>query len=178
MSLGEIYLKDIARTYQQYRTLGEKAIAQVTDDAALNVQIDADSNSIAVIVKHVHGNLRSRFTEFLTSDGEKPDRNRDGEFETPAPPSRDEILRWWSEGFRIVLGAIGAMTPEDLERTIYIRKEAFRVIEALDRSVAHTAYHAGQIVYVARHLATGHWRSLSIPKGQSNGVVGNYKSRV
>jgi len=178
MSLGDIYLKDIARTYRQYQALGEKAIAQVTDDAALNVQIDPDSNSIAVIVKHVHGNLRSRFTDFLTSDGEKPDRNRDGEFETPAPPTRDEILRWWTEAFAIAERAVEAMSAEDLERTVYIRKEAFQAIEAIDRSIAHTAYHTGQIVYVARHLAAGHWRSLSIPKGQSNAVVGNYKSRL
>src|SRR6516165_9146512 len=131
--------------------MGEKAIAQVKDDAALHTQIDPGSNSIAVIVKHVAGNLRSRFTDFLTTDGEKPDRNRDGEFEMPARASRDEILKWWSEGFRTVIAAIEAMKPEDVDRTVFIRSEAFLALEAINRSVAHTAYHTGQIVYVARH---------------------------
>jgi len=178
MSFGAAYLEDIARTYRTYHALGEKAIAQVTDDAALNAQIDPDSNSIAVIVKHVHGNLRSRFTDFLTTDGEKPDRNRDGEFETPAPPARAQILGWWTDAFGIVLGAIAAMTPDDLERTVRIRHEAFLALEAINRSIAHTAYHTGQIVYVARHLASGRWTSLTIPKGQSKDAsIGSYKSR-
>src|SRR5215831_3728325 len=175
--LGDAYLKDIVRTYRMYQSLGEKAIAQVADDAALHVQIDPDSNSMAVIVKHVHGNLRSRFTDFLTADGEKPDRHRDEEFETPTPPSRAEILGWWSNGFRIVLAAIEAMGPADLERTIHIRQEPFLALEAINRSIAHTAYHTGQIVYVARHLSSGAWTSLSIPKGQSTGFPGDYKRR-
>jgi hypothetical protein len=175
--LADAYLKDIVRTYKTYQSLGEKAIAQVADDAALHVQIDPDSNSIAVIVKHVHGNLRSRFTDFLTTDGEKPDRNRDDEFETPAPPSRAEIAGWWSSGFHIVLNAIGAMSAADLERTVHIRQEPFLALEAINRSIAHTAYHTGQIVYVARHLASGHWTSLSIPKGMSAGFPGDYKRR-
>ena len=177
MSVGDAFLKDMVRTYRNYQALGEKAIAQVPDEA-LNVQIDPDSNSIAVVVKHVYGNLRSRFTDFLTTDGEKPDRDRDGEFETPQAVPREQILRWWSEGFGIVLDAIGAMKPEDLERTIYIRQEAFLAIEAIDRSIAHTAYHTGQIVYVARHLASGRWNSLSIPKGKSKETfVGDFKTR-
>jgi uncharacterized protein DUF1572 len=171
------YLTDIIRTYKNYQSLGEKAIAQVHDDEALHTEIDPQSNSIAVIVKHVAGNLRSRFTDFLTTDGEKPDRNRDGEFEMPTVASRDEILRWWSEGFRVVLDTLDAMTPEDLERTVYIRGEAFLALEALNRSVAHTAYHAGQIVYVARHLASHEWQSLTIPKGKSQGVAGEFKTK-
>ena len=177
MSLGDAYLKDILRTYRSYQTLGEKAIAQVADEAALHAQIDPDSNSIAVIVKHVHGNLRSRFTDFLTTDGEKPDRDRDGEFEMPDHASRETILGWWAEGFRIALGAIEAMTAADLERTVAIRGEAFLAVEAINRSIAHTAYHAGQIVYVARHLAPGRWTSLTIPKGMSTGFAGDYKTR-
>jgi len=177
MPLAETYLKDILRTYRNYQTLGEKAIAQVGADAALHVQIDPDSNSIAVIVKHVHGNLRSRFTDFLTTDGEKPDRNRDDEFEMPDRASRDTLLRWWAQGFGIALASIEAMTPADLERTVTIRGEAFVAVEAINRSIAHTAYHAGQIVYVARHLASGHWTSLTIPKGRSGGFAGDYKTR-
>src|SRR5438105_10991872 len=106
-----VYLADMVRTYRTYQTLGEKAIAQVKDDAALHAQIDPDSNSIAVIVKHVAGNLRSRFTDFLTTDGEKPTRNRDDEFEMPLQVGRDEILRWWSDGFGVVLEAIGSLKP-------------------------------------------------------------------
>lgn len=175
-NLADAFLKDIVRTYRNYQALGAKAIAQVPDDAALNRQIDPDSNSIAVIVKHVHGNLRSRFTDFLTSDGEKPDRNRDTEFEA-GDISREQVARWWQDGFAFALGAIEALEAADLDRTVSIRGEAFLVVEAINRSVTHTAYHTGQIVYVARHLASGHWKSLSIPKGQSAGFAGDYKTR-
>jgi hypothetical protein len=171
------YVRDITRTFRTYQALGERAIAQVRTDADLHTQIDPDSNSIAVIVKHVTGNLRSRFTDFLTTDGEKPDRNRDGEFEMPTRVSRDEMLGWWKDGFGVALRSIEALTPEDLDRTIYIRGEAFTVFEALNRSMTHTAYHVGQIVYVARHLASGSWTSLSIPKGQSQAAGGDYKKR-
>lgn len=178
MTVADAYLKDIIRTYKNYQALGEKAIAQVEDDAALHVQLDPDSNSIAVIVKHVYGNLRSRFTDFLTTDGEKPDRDRDGEFEMPTAVPREQILNWWRGGFAVVIGALETMKPEDLERTVYIRKEAFLAVEAINRSVAHTAYHAGQVVYVARHLASGQWRSLSIPKGKSKEMfVGDFKTK-
>lgn len=171
------YLRDVVRTYRNYQLLGEKAIAQVRIDADLHGQIDPDSNSIAVIVKHVGGNLRSRFTDFLTTDGEKPTRDRDDEFEMPVQAPREEILRWWVDGFRIALGAIEPLTPEDLDRTVYVRGEAFLVVEALNRSITHTAYHVGQIVYVARHLASGAWTSLSIPKGRSKGISGDFKTK-
>src|SRR5262249_47830127 len=127
--------------------------------------------------KHVAGNLRSRFRDFLTSDGEKPDRNRDSEFEMLSPVSRAEIVKNWDDSWAIALRSIEALTPEDLERSITIRGEAFVVPEALNRSATHTAYHVGQIVYVARHLASGKWKSLSIPKGQSPQAGGDYKTR-
>lgn len=177
MPLESAYLRDVARAFRNYQTLGERAIAQVASDADLHRQIDPESNSIAVVVKHVAGNLRSRFTDFLTTDGEKPDRNRDGEFETPQQVPREEILRLWANGFRIALDSIEALRPEDLERTVYIRNEGFLVLEALSRSITHTAYHVGQIVYVARHLASPNWKSLSIPKGQSKLAGGDFKSR-
>jgi hypothetical protein len=161
------YVRDVVRTYRNYKALADKAIAQVPADRDLHKQIDPDSNSIAVIVKHVAGNLRSRFRDFLTSDGEKPDRHRDGEFEMPEALSRDEILKAWDDAWAIALGSIEALTPEDLDRSVSIRGEAFLVPEALSRSATHTAYHVGQIVYVARHLASPNWTSLSIPKGQS-----------
>ncbi len=174
---GSLYLRDIARTYRGYQALGDSAIAQVADDAALNAQIDPDSNSIAVIVKHVYGNLRSRFTDFLTTDGEKPDRDRDAEFEIRDPVPRDRVLAWWADGFATVLGAVESLRAEDLSRTVTIRGEAFLVFEAINRSVTHTAYHTGQIVFVARHLASGRWRSLSIPKGMSKAAPGDFKTR-
>jgi hypothetical protein len=166
MSLAETYLTDVVRTFRNYKALGDSALAQ-TPDAHLNTELDANSNSVAVIVKHVAGNLRSRFRDFLTTDGEKPDRNRDGEFEIPSQPSRDEILRWWEDGWAVALRSIQALTPADIERTVTIRGEAFQVVEALNRSAAHTAYHVGQMVYLARHFAGAGWTTLSIPKGQS-----------
>ena len=172
------YLNDVVRTFKNYKTLADKAIAQVEADSDLHTQIDPDSNSIAVIVKHVTGNLRSRFKDLLTSDGEKPDRNRDGEFEMPEALSRRDLLQRWDEAWAIALGSIEALTPEDLDRQITIRGEAFLVPEALNRSATHTAYHVGQIVYVARHLSSGKWKSLSIPKGQSaNFATGAFKTK-
>ena len=171
------YLHDIVRTFKNYKALADKAIAQVTSDGDLHAQIDPDSNSLAIIMKHIAGNLRSRFRDFLTSDGEKPDRNRDSEFEMPEAASRAEIVKGWDEAWAIALGSIEALTPEDLDRTVTIRGEAFLVPEALNRLATHAAYHVGQIVYVARHLATGRWKSLSIPKGQSPQAGGDYKSR-
>jgi hypothetical protein len=160
------YLQDIARAFGNYRTLGERAMAQVSDDD-LHALVDPDANSIAIIVKHVGGNLRSRFTDFLTSDGEKPTRNRDDEFEMPERVSRAEMMRWWEAGWAAVLGAIDALTPADLDRTVRIRGESFLIVEALSRSVTHTAYHVGEIVFLAKHLAGSKWTSLSIPKGRS-----------
>ena len=149
-----------------YRELGERAMAQVESDADLHRQLDPESNSIAIIVKHLAGNLRSRFRDFLTTDGEKPDRNRDSEFAEDGVASREEILRWWNEGWDVLMGSLESLTPHDLERTVLIGGEEFLVVEALNRSVTHAAYHVGQIVYVARHLASGRWRSLSIPKAR------------
>ena len=175
-TLGQAYLRSILHVYRNYKDLGDRAMAQVPSDADLHRQIDPESNSIAVTVKHVAGNLRSRFRDFLTTDGEKPDRNRDAEFETTAAVSRAEILRWWNDGWRVLFDALESLTPEDLERTVTIRREPLTVVEALHRSVTHTAYHVGQIVYVARHLVGSDWKSLSIPKGRSaEATVGTYK---
>ncbi len=172
------YLPDIVRTFKNYKALGEGALAQV-DDADLHVLIDADANSLAIIVKHVAGNLRSRFADFLTADGEKPDRNRDGEFEMPDRASREQILATWNEGWSVALAAIEALTPADLDRTVHIRRESFLVPEALNRSVTHTAYHVGQIVFLAKHLAGSNWKSLSIPKNQSrNYSQGTFKQGI
>jgi hypothetical protein len=174
-SFRQAYLHDIARAFRNYKALGERAMAQVSDEN-LHALVDPDANSIAILVKHVGGNLRSRFSDFLTADGEKPTRNRDDEFEMPVQASRAEVLAWWESGWAATLTAIDALTTDDLDRTIQIRGEAFLVVEALSRSITHTAYHVGQIVMLAKHLAGPHWASLSIPKGRSRDVgTGTYK---
>jgi Protein of unknown function (DUF1572) len=172
------YLRDIARTYQHYKTLGDRAIAQVSD-GDLHALVDPEANSIAIIVKHVAGNLRSRFADFLTTDGETPGRNRDGEFEMPDRISRDEMLQGWESGWAVALAAINGLAPEDLDRTVYIRGEGFLVVEALNRLAAHAAYHVGQIVFLAKHFAGPDWTSLSIPKNRSADFAkGEYKKGI
>ena len=175
--LTTIYLRDIARTFRNQKTLADRAIAQVSD-AALHVVLDPEANSIAVIVKHLAGNLRSRFTDFLTTDGEKPSRNRDAEFEMPVQVSREEILNDWEAAWGVALDAVDRLTPADLERTVHIRGEAFIVIEALHRLATHAAYHAGQIVLLAKHLQGADWTSLSIPRNQSAGAAGTFKKSI
>jgi hypothetical protein len=165
-SVGALYLKDVIRQYRMYKGYVDKALPKVPD-ASLHTELDANSNSIAIVMKHVAGNLRSRFRDFLTADGEKPDRQRDTEFEMPDRASRGEILKWWEDAWAILFGSIEALTPDDLGRHITIRGEQYLVIEALNRSIAHTASHVGQIVYLARHFAGDSWTSLTIPKGQS-----------
>src|SRR6478672_3304353 len=137
------YLQDAIRGFRNYKMLGDVAMAQVPSDADFDRTLDADSNSIAVIVQHIAGNLRSRYRDFLTTDGEKPDRDRDREFEQPGPVTRDGVLQMWNEGWAVAMAALQALTPADLDRTITIRGEAFLVLEALNRSVTHTAYHVG-----------------------------------
>lgn len=159
-------LVDLVRTFRNYKALGDRALSQVSD-ADLHTLVDPDANSIAIIVRHLAGNLRSRFTDFLTSDGEKPDRDRDAEFEMPERASRETIVRWWDEGWGVALRAVESLTPADLERTVTIRGEPFLVIEALNRLTTHAAYHVGQIVLLAKHFSGPSWTSLSIPKGQS-----------
>jgi hypothetical protein len=166
-NLEDAYLRNLVRTYRTYKEMAEKAIAQVSSEEDLNRELDQDSNSIAIIMKHMSGNLRSRFRDFLTSDGEKPDRNRDTEFESDGRVSRDQLLKWWNDGWSIALDSIEALKPDDLVRTIRIRDEQLLVVEALNRSVTHAAYHVGQIVYLARHFASPNWKSLSIPRAKT-----------
>jgi hypothetical protein len=170
-------LVDLVRTFRNYKALGDGALSQVSD-ADLHRLLDRDANSIAVIVKHLAGNLRSRFTDFLTTDGEKPDRDRDAEFEMAEPVSRDEMNGSWEEAWAIALESLGSLAPEDLERTVTIRGEPFLVVEALNRLATHAAYHVGQIVLLAKHFAGPEWKSLSIPKGQSKHAKGSYKQGI
>ncbi len=152
--------------YTYYKNLGEKAMAQC-DDAALFYVPDAKSNSISVIIRHLHGNMLSRWTDFLTSDGEKEWRQRDQEFEE-TPATRAEIMQLWEEGWNCVFAALNQLTPADMETIVYIRNMGQTVEEAVMRQLAHYAYHVGQIVYLARWLNEGNWTSLTIPKGQSS----------
>ena len=177
MEPASAYLRDISRLFRNYKKLGDTALAQVPDEN-LQTAPHAVDNSVAVTVKHISGNLRSRFTDFLTSDGEKPDRNRDGEFELAGSPTRGDVVGWWESGWATALAAIDSLTPADLTRTVYIRGEAFLVLEALNRSITHTAYHVGQIVYLARHFAGDQWKTPTIPKGKSAEFAkGTYKTK-
>lgn len=158
-------LQDSIAVFRYYKNLADRALEQVRDDD-LNRAIDPESNSISVIMRHIAGNLRSRWTEFLTSDGEKPDRNRDGEFESKAM-ARHELLREWEDAWSLAFNTLAALSAIDMERTVLIRGEAHSVTQAIHRQVGHAAYHCGQIVFLARHLAHERWTSLTIPRGKS-----------
>jgi Protein of unknown function (DUF1572) len=166
------YLKDSIEVLRYYKKLAERAMAQVPDEALLTSP-DPESNSIAIIVKHLAGNMRSRLTEFMTSDGEKPDRKRDTEFETP-PKTRAEVAAMWEAGWKHVFDALTPLSEEQLSDKVYIRGEAHSVTQAINRQVAHYAYHIGQIVYLARHYSAANWKSLTIPRGKSE----EFTSRV
>ncbi len=158
-------LEDTLSLFRQYQRLSEKAMEQVTDEQLLRA-LDPESNSISLIVKHLAGNLRSRWTDFLTTDGEKPDRDRDGEFLDP-PATREALLQVWNQGWDCLYFACGQLTEADLSRTIYIRGEAHSVMQAIHRAMGHCAYHCGQIVMLAKHFQGEHWKSISVPRGKS-----------
>jgi hypothetical protein len=159
------YIKDSLGVLRYYKGLAERAMAQLTDEQ-LGVVLDEESNSIAVIVKHMTGNMRSRFTDFLTSDGEKPDRLRDLEFTDPLR-TREALMASWDAGWACMFGALEPLGEDDLAKTVMIRSEAHSVMQAINRQVAHYAYHCGQIVYLAKHLNHGGWKSLTVPRGKS-----------
>ena len=158
-------LKNTINVFEYYKSLGEKAMAQITDEALFQMP-DEKSNSISVIVKHLHGNMLSRWTDFLTTDGEKEWRDRDSEFEETIE-TRDEVMKQWNEGWACVFSALNTLHPEDFDKTVYIRNMGQTVLEAIMRQMAHYAYHIGQIVYLARLFNEGDWKSLTIPKGGS-----------
>jgi len=159
------YLADSIDLFRYYKNLAERAMAQVTDEQFATV-LDGEANSIAIIVKHMAGNMRSRWTDFLTSDGEKPDRNRDTEFED-APATREAVLAVWEKGWQHVFTAIEPLSESDLQRTVTIRGEAHSVMQAINRQIAHYSYHCGQIVLLAKHFGHAEWKSLSVPRKQS-----------
>ena len=159
------YLEDALELFRQSKKLAERAMEQVTEEQ-LFTPLDPETNSIAVIVKHLSGNMRSRWTDFLTTDGEKPDRNRDGEFVDP-PPTRQALLEAWEDGWGRLFEALGLLSEADLGRTVTIRGEPHSVMQAINRQVAHYGLHVGQIVLLARHFAGPRWKSLSVPRDQS-----------
>ncbi|WP_163411128.1 DUF1572 family protein [Flavobacterium ajazii] len=170
METNESYLESVKKQFLYYKTLGEKAIDQLEPEQ-LFITLNEDTNSIATIIKHISGNMLSRWTDFLTSDGEKEWRNRDAEFENDLL-SKDEVLETWNRGWNVFFDALNNLSPEQLSDIIYIRNEGHTVIEAINRQLAHYPYHIGQIVFYAKQLKNSSWNSLSIPKNKS----GNYNA--
>ena len=160
------YLEEARRQLRGHKRMGEGAMSQLRDEDFF-VTLDPESNSIAILVKHLAGNMRSRFTDFLSSDGEKPDRFRDREFEITPSTTRTDVMNWWEEGWGCVFSALDPLKPEDVMRTVPIRGEPHSVLQAINRQIAHYAQHIGQIVFLAKHLRTSEWQTLSIPRGES-----------
>jgi len=163
---GAHYLEEARRQMRGHKRLAEGAMAQLKDEEMF-ITLDPESNSIAVLVKHMAGNMRSRFTDFLTTDGEKPDRYRDQEFELSPATTRADLTKWWEEGWARVFAALEALKPEDVMKTVIIRGEPHTVLQAVNRQIAHYAHHTGQIVFLAKHIRSSEWKTLSIPRGKS-----------
>ena len=159
------YIQDSLSLFRYYKKLAEGAMQQVSDEQ-LFASLDEEMNSIAIIVKHMAGNMRSRWTDFLTSDGEKPGRNRDSEFIAP-PETRTELMRIWNEGWERVFEAVEPLSDSDLGRKVLIRNEPHSVMQAINRQIAHYSYHCGQIVFLAKHFKGSAWKSLSVPRNKS-----------
>jgi hypothetical protein len=160
------YLEEARRQLRGHKRMGEAAMSQLEDEQFF-ITLDPEANSVAVIVKHMAGNMRSRFTDFLTTDGEKPDRFRDREFELTPATTRADVMQRWEEGWACVFAALDLLQPEDVMRTVTIRGEPHTVLQAINRQIAHYAQHIGQIVFLAKHLRSGEWKTLSIPRGKS-----------
>src|SRR5579864_8067259 len=166
MDYAAAFLDEAFRNFRGTKRLGEGAMNQLRDEDFF-VTLDPEANSIAIIVKHLAGNMRSRFTDFLTTDGEKPDRKRDQEFIIDANTTREDVLRWWEAGWKHVFDAVAQLKPDDLGRTVTIRGEPHTVMQAIMRQFGHYAYHCGQIVFLAKHFRSSEWNTLSIPRNKS-----------
>jgi hypothetical protein len=164
--LGQHYLDDALRTFRDYKKLAEGALAQISDEDYFKT-IDEKTNSIAVNMKHMAGNMISRWTDFLTTDGEKPERDRDIEFVMLPGTTKDQMLAYWEKGWKCVFDAIEPLRPEDLMRTFMIRGQEHTVVEGINRQLTHYAYHTGQIVFLAKHFRSAEWQSLSVPRDKS-----------
>jgi hypothetical protein len=174
--VGSAYLTDVLRNFRGYKKLAEEALAQ-TSDADIFRLIDPEANSIAVLMKHMAGNMRSRWTDFLTTDGEKPDRHRDREFEIEPGTTRAQVMQWWESAWKSVFDAITPLTPEDLGRKVSIAGREHTVLQAITRQLLHYAGHINQIVLLAKHFAGPKWKSLSIPKGQSETYAPQFEQK-
>ena len=175
-ALGVAYLSDVRQRFAGLKRSAERAAAQV-DDASYFQALEEDGNSIALLMKHMGGSLESSFTNFLTTDGEKPTRNRDAEFELEAGDTRETILAKWERGWSALSGTLDALRPGDLLRTVHIRGEPHSVLQALSRHVVHQSTHAGQIVVLARHHAGAKWETLSIPRGKSEEYAAEMRAK-
>ncbi len=164
--LATLYLDEARRQFRGHKRMGEGALAQLRDEDFF-VTLDPESNSVAILVKHLAGNMRSRFTDFLVTDGEKTDRFRDHEFELNSATTRADVIKWWEEGWSRVFAAIDGLSPEDMMCTVTIRGEPHTVLQAINRQIAHYAQHIGQMVFLAKHLRSSDWKTLSIPRGRS-----------
>ena len=165
ISFAEDYLADALSSFRAYKKLADKAIAQTKDDE-LFVKLDEEANSVAIVMKHMAGNMISRWTDFLNSDGEKADRNRDMEFVIETS-SRDDVIAYWELGWKCVFDAIEPLTPADFSRTVTIRWQEHTIVQAINRQLMHYSYHIGQIVFLAKHFRSTEWQSLSIPRNRS-----------
>jgi hypothetical protein len=174
--LGALYLADVRSQIEALRTAAERALAQV-DDAAYFAALDGETNCLALVVKHMAGNLRSRWTDFVISDGEKPDRHRDGEFVIESGDTRESLSARWDDGWRRFAETVAELTPDQLLTVVKIRDEPHTVVKAIQRALTHAAYHVGQIVFLARHFRGGEWQSLSIPRGQSERFNAAHRAR-
>lgn len=175
--LAAHYLADAISEFRQLKRLGARALEQL-DDEQFFVTLDPESNSIAVLVKHLAGNMRSRWVDFLTSDGEKPDRHRDQEFVLDQNTTRAEVIEWWEQGWQYVFNALEPLAPEDALRTVLIRGEQHTVVQAVNRQLTHYATHVGQIVFLAKHLKSTAWKTLSVPRGQSEQLNQRHYARL
>jgi|SRR5271166_3695911 len=160
------YLEEARRQLRGHKRMGDGAMSQLRDEDFF-VTLDPEANSVAILVKHLAGNMRSRFTDFLNSDGERPDRFRDREFELSSATTRAQVMQWWEEGWACVFSAIDPLKPEDVMRLVTIRGEPHTVLQAINRQIAHYAAHIGQIVFLAKHLRSSDWKTLTIPRGKS-----------
>ncbi|HLC83086.1 MAG TPA: DUF1572 family protein [Bacteroidia bacterium] len=178
MSFEKHFLENTIGVFNNYRSLAEKSFSQLKEDKEYHYVPDPESNSIAIVIKHMAGNMISRWTDFLTTDGEKPNRNRDGEF-IEGTESKEELIKYWNKGWEVFMNTLNSLKEEDLLKTVTIREEGLTVAQALNRQTAHYAYHVGQIVFLAKHIKSTDWNSLSIPKNKSDEhLQGSYLDNI
>jgi uncharacterized damage-inducible protein DinB len=176
MDIGRAYLDEAVRSLRGHKRLAEGALSQLSDKELFQA-IDPESNSVAIIVKHMAGNMRSRWTDFLSTDGEKPDRNRDQEFIIDQHTSRESLTSMWERGWQYVFETLQSLQPDDLSRIVTIRGQEHTVLQAINRALAHYSYHVGQIVFLAKHLKSSEWKTLSVPRGKSEELNAEMQTR-